>query len=163
MSSRKKLINDLEKLSQQFIFPQKRTVLLASLKGERNKWHSWVAQIKGILDNLNEVEAMKFSGLALLVEQAPDIKFYQDKLEKYLVGKSAYYKYYDFEDNKPKTDEKIKELWINKFFRCLISPSFVGVLLVLIFVGFIIWFYLDRASCLEFVNMIAQPFLKAIK
>lgn len=163
MSSRKKLIQDLEKLSQQFISPQKRAVLLNSLKGERSKWNSWAAQIKGILTNLSEAEAMKFSGLVLLMEQAPEIKFYQDKLEKYLIDKTAYYKYYDFEDKKSPTGDKTKELWINKISRCLISPSFVGVLLILLFIGFILWFYLDRESCLEFVNMIAQPFLKAIK
>jgi hypothetical protein len=163
MSSRKKLISDLEKLSQQFISPQKRAALLESLKGERSKWHSWSAQINGILKNLNEVEAMKFSGLVMLMEQAPEIKFYQEKLEKYLIGRAAYYKYYDFEEKKSQTDDKTKELWLNKIFRCLISPSFVGILVILLFLGFILWFYLDRESCLRFAEMIAQPFLKAIK
>jgi len=163
MSSRKKLINDLEKFSQQFISPQKREVLLESLKGDRGKWHSWSAQITGILNNLNEVDGMKFSGLVMLMEQAPEIKFYQEKLEKYLIGRAAYYKYYDFEDKKSPDEAKTRDLWLNKIFRCLISPSFVGILVILLLVGFILWFYLDRGSCLEFVNMIAQPFLKAIK
>ncbi|MBU2472761.1 hypothetical protein KKE74_01885, partial [Patescibacteria group bacterium] len=110
-------------------------------------------------------EAIKFAGLLLLLEQNPDSRFYQDNLKKFLIDKVEFYKYYDFslEEKLDKMEKSERKLWISKFFRLFISRSFLGILILILIIAFIGWFYLDRESCLEFVDKIIQPFLKAIR
>jgi len=145
--------------------PEKRKALLVSLKEDKTKWFLWASQMKGILKNLDRTEAVKFSGLLLLLEQNPDSRFYQNKIKKFLIDKIEFYKYYDFalEKKLAEKEGERKKLWTSKILRLFISRSFLGILILVLIVGFIIWFYLDKESCLEFVKKVIQPFLKAIK
>lgn len=165
MSSKKKLVKKLEKLSQKFLEIENRKELLNSLKEDKTKWFQWSSEVKIILENINNTEAIKFAGLLLLLEQNPDSRFYQDNLKKFLIDKVEFYKYYDFslEEKLDKMEKSERKLWISKFFRLFISRSFLGILILILIIAFIGWFYLDRESCLEFVDKIIQPFLKAIR
>jgi len=165
MLSKKKLAQELETLAKKFLLPKKRKILLDSLKGDKTKWFFWVSELKGILKNLDKSEAVKFSALLIFLKQNPDSRFYQDKMKKFLVDKVEFYKYYDFSLEKKLTKEERarQKLWISKIFRLFISRSFLGILILVLVLGFIAWFYLDRESCLEFVNKVVQPFLKAIR
>jgi len=165
MASKKKLAKELEKLSERFLDKEKRKALLDSLVNDRTRWFRWVAEMKGLFKNLDKAEAVKFSGLVLLLEQKPESKFYRNNLKKFLVNKVEFYKYYDFSlEKKLAAKEKAqKKLWISKTFRLFISRSFLGILILVLIVGFILWFYTDRESCLEFVKGVVGPFLKAIR
>jgi len=165
MLSKKKLAKELETLAKKFLLPKKRKILLDSLKGDKTKWFFWVSELKGILKNLDKSEAVKFSALLIFLKQNPDSRFYQDKMKKFLVNKVEFYKYYDFSlERKLTKEEKARQkLLISKIFRLFISRSFLGILILVLVLGFIAWFYLDRESCLEFVNKVIQPFLKAIR
>ena len=165
MPSKKKLAKELEKLSNKFLEKDKREELLGSLNNDKTEWFRWVSEIKGIFKNISGPEAIKFSALILLLEQSPGSSFHQDNLKKFLINKTEYYKYYDFSlDEKLAQKERSEQkLWISKFFRLFISRSFLGILILCLILGFIIWFYVDRESCLEFVNGVVQPFLKAIR
>ena len=165
MPSKRKLVQELETLAKKFLLPKKRKLLFVSLKGDKTEWFFWVSQLKEILKNLNKSEAVKFSGLLIFLEQNPDSRFYQDKMKKFLVNKVEFYKYYDFslEKKMSKEERARQKLWISKIFRLFISRSFLGILILVLILCFIGWFYLDRESCLEFVNKVIQPFLKAIR
>jgi len=165
MPSKKKLAKELEKLSKQFLIKDKRKTLLDSLENDRTEWFRWTAEMKGLLKNLDKAEAIKFSGLILLLEQKPKSRFYQNNLKKFLVAKVEFYKYYDFslEKKLAQKEKTEKKLWISKIFRLFISRSFLGILILALIIGFIVWFYVDRESCLEFVQGVVGPFLKAIK
>ena len=165
MPSKRKLAQELETLAKKFLLPKKRKILLDSLKGDKIKWLFWVSELKGILKNLDQSKAVKFSALLIFLEQNPDSRFYQDKMKKFLVNKVEFYKYYDFslEKKLAKEERTRQKLWISKTFRLFISRSFLGILILVLILGFIAWFYLDRESCLEFVNKVIQPFLKAIR
>jgi len=165
MLSKKKLAKELEALAEKFLLPKKRKILLDSLKGDKTKWFFWVSELKGILKNLDKSEAVKFSALLIFLKQNPDSRFYQDKMKKFLVNKVEFYKYYDFSLERKLTKEERarQKLLISKIFRLFISRSFLGILILVLVLGFIAWFYLDRESCLEFVNKVIQPFLKAIR
>jgi hypothetical protein len=164
MLSKKKLVKELKKLSQKFLEPKRRKALLISLKGDKTKWFLWTSQMKGVLKNLDRAEAIKFSGLLLLLEKNPSSRLYQDKMKKFLIDKIEFYKYYDFSLEKKLAEKKItsKNLWTSKILRLFISRSFLGILILFLILGFIAWFYLDRESCLEFVKKVIQPFLKSI-
>ena len=165
MSSNKKLAKRLEELSNKFLNKESRKVLLDSLENDKTEWFTWLAEMKGIFKNINNNEAMKFSALILLLQQNSKSDFHQNNLKKFLIDKVEYYKYYDFSLDKElaKKERNEKKIWINKFFRLFISRSFLGIIIIVLILGFIVWFYLDRQSCLEFVNGVVQPFLKAIK
>ncbi len=165
MVSKKKLANGLSKQAWRFVEGKERKKLLNSLKKDKTDWFFWVSEMKGILKNLNKTEAVKFGGLILLLEQKPDSVFYQNKLKRFLISQIEFYKYYDFSlEKKLKQKERSeKKLWISKTFRLFISRSFLGMLILALIVGFIVWFYLDRESCLEFVKGVVGPFLKAIR
>jgi len=165
MPSKRKLAKELEILSKKFLLPKKRKILLASLKGDKTEWFFWVSQMKGLLKNLDKSEAVKFSGLLLLLEQNPDKRFYQNRMKKFLVNKVEFYRYYDFSLEKKLSglERNRKKLWISKVFRLFISRSFLGMLILVLILSFIVWFYIDRESCLEFVKGVVQPFLKAIR
>jgi len=165
MASKRKLAKELAILSKKFLEPKKRKALLISLKGDKTKWFLWTSQMKGALKNLDRAEAVKFSGLLLLLEQKPESRFYQDKIKKFLVDKTEFYKYYDFtlERKLAEKEGERKKLWTSKILRLFISRSFLGILILVLIIGFIAWFYLDRESCLEFVKKVIQPFLKAIQ
>jgi len=165
MASGKRLAKELEKLSRQFLDHEKRKKLLNSLVGDRTEWFKWVAEMKGLLKNMDKAEAVKFSGLVLLLERKPKSKFCRDNLKKFLVNKVEFYKYYDFslEKRLAAKEKAQKKLWISKTFRLFISRSFLGILILVLIVGFILWFYTDRESCLEFVKGVVGPFLKAIR
>lgn len=165
MPSKRKLVKELEKLSAKFLQLEERKELLVSLKKDKTKWFFWVSQMKGLLKNISQTEAVKFSGLVLLIEQNPKSRFYQDKMKKFLISKLEFYKYYDFslEKKLAKQEKTQKKIWISKIFRLFISRSFLGILILVLIVGFILWFYLDRESCLDFVKGVVGPFLKAIK
>lgn len=162
MGGEKKIVKELDRVSKNFLSSRERDELLKSLKSDKSEWFVWISQMKGILKNINKADAIKFSGLVMLLEQNPDNKFYQEKLKKFLIDRVSFYRYYDFSP-KDKIDSKKKEMLITKIFRCLISRSFVGILLIILIVAFVAWFYLDRESCLFFVRTIIEPFLKAIK
>jgi len=108
---------------------------------------------------------LNFSGLLLLLEQKPDSNFYQNNLKRFLIDRIEFYKYYDFslEKKLAQKERSEKKIWISKFFRLFISRSFLGILILVLILGFIVWFYTDRESCLEFVNGVVGPFLKAIR
>ena len=165
MSSNKKLAKRLEELSNKFLNKESRKVLLDSLENDKTEWFTWLAEMKGIFKNINNNEAMKFSALILLLQQNSKSDFHQNNLKKFLIDKVEYYKHYDFSLDKElaKKERNEKKIWINKFFRLFISRSFLGIIIIVLILGFIVWFYLDRQSCLEFVNGVVQPFLKAIK
>lgn len=165
MSRKQELAKNLEKVSKKFLDLDKRKELLASLRGDKTEWFQWSAEIKNIFKNLDKTEAVKFSALVLAVEQKPDSRFCIDQLKKFLIEKAEFYKYYDFklEGDLKKIKGKSKNLWISKVLRLFISRSFLGILILILILGFIIWFYTDRESCLEFVNGVVGPFLKAIK
>ena len=165
MPSKKKLVKELEKFSKEFLDSKKRKVLLNSLEGEKTEWFFWVSRMKGILKNIDKAEAIKFAGLLLMLEQNSDSKFHQDNLKKFLINKVEFYKHYDFslEKELAKQEKNRKKIWITKTFRLFISRSFLGILILILIISFIVWFYLDRESCLEFVNGVVQPFLKAIR
>lgn len=165
MLSDKKLAKELEKLAEKFLDQEKRKELFDSLKGDKTEWFCWTSEIKNIFKHLDKSEGLKFSGLLLLLEQNSDSQFYQNNLKKFLIDKVEFYKYYDFDLDKKLTEKERseKKIWISKFFRLFISRSFLGILILCLIIGFILWFYLDRESCLEFVNGVVGPFLKAIK
>jgi len=165
MPSKNKLAKELEKLSKKFLDKDKRKVLLDSLRNDKTEWFVWVAQMKGILKNIENNEAIKFSGLLLLLEQNPESDFHQNNFKKFLIDKSEFYKHYDFslEEELAKKERSEQKIWVSKFFRLFISRSFLGILILVLIVSFIVWFYLDRESCLEFVNGVVGPFLKAIR
>ena len=165
MSSKNKLAKELEKLSKKFLEKENRKELLGSLKDDKIEWFVWISQMKGILKNIDNSEAIKFSGLLLLLEQNPDSNFHQNNLKKFLIDKSEFYKHYDFslEEELSKKEKSEKKIWISKFFRLFISRSFLGILILVLIIAFIVWFYIDRESCLEFVNGVVGPFLKAIR
>ena len=85
MPSKRKLAKELEKLSKKFLDSEQRKKLLISLKGDKTEWFMWVAEIKNILKNIDKTEAIKFSGLLLLLEQGPDSNFHKDNLNKFLI------------------------------------------------------------------------------
>ncbi len=165
MPSKRKLARELEKLSVRFLEPKQQKALLASLAGDKTDWFVWVSQMKGLLKNLDRTEAVKFTGLLLLLEQNPESDFHQNNLKKFLINKIEFYKYYDFSLEKKLAEKKRtgKNLWISKILRLFISRSFLGMLILVLVLGFILWFYIDRESCLEFVKAVIGPFLKAIK
>jgi len=165
VNSKEKLAKELEKLSKKFINEEKRKKLLNSLKNDKTKWFMWSAEMKNILKNLDKVESVKFSAFILALEQKPNSKFCQNQLKKFLIEKTEFYKYYDFklEKDLKKIKGKSKNLWISKILRLFISRSFLGILILFLILGFIVWFYIDRDTCLDFVDKIIQPFLKAIK
>jgi len=164
-NSKKKLAKELEKLSKKFINKEQRRELLDSLNKDKTKWFMWSAQMKNILKGLNKTEAVKFSAFTLTLEQKPRSKFCQDQLKKFLIEKTEFYKYFDYGLEKDLKDskDKRKNLWISKILRLFISRSFLGILILGLILGFIVWFYIDRDTCLDFVDKIIQPFLKAIK
>ncbi|MFH1671777.1 MAG: hypothetical protein ABH889_03345 [Candidatus Portnoybacteria bacterium] len=165
MSSKEKTAKELEKLSKRFLAKDTRKVLLDSLENDKTEWFTWVSQIKAVLRSLSKAENAAFSGLALLMEQRPKSNFHQDNLKRFLISKAEYYRHYDFSLEKQLKREKEKRgnLWISKVLRLFISRSFLGILILVLILGFILWFYLDRESCLEFVQKVIQPFLKAIR
>ncbi|MBU1563917.1 hypothetical protein KKF83_02550 [Patescibacteria group bacterium] len=165
MASKNKLAKKLEKLSKKFLEKDDRKVLLDSLKNDKTEWFTWISQMKGILKNIDNNEAIKFSGLLLLLKQSPDSDFHQNNLKKFLIDKVEFYKHYDFslEEELVKKETSQNKIWVSKFFRLFISRSFLGILILVLIVSFIVWFYLDRESCLEFVNGVVGPFLKAIR
>jgi len=165
MPSKKKLVQELEILAEKFLLSKERKLLLDSLKGDKTEWFFWVSQMKNILKNLSQAEAVKFSALLIFLEQNPDKRFYQNKMKKFLINKVEFYKYYDFSLEKKLSQEERtqKKLWISKIFRLFISRSFLGILILVLILGFIAWFYLDRESCIEFVKAVVQPFFKAIR
>jgi len=165
VNSKEKLAKEFEKLSKKFINKEKRKELLDSLKKDKTEWFRWSAEIKNILKNLNKVESVKFSAFILAIEQKPESEFCKNRLKKFLIEKTEFYKYYDFklERDLKKIKGKSKNLWISKILRLFISRSFLGILILVLILGFIVWFYIDRDTCLDFVDKIIQPFLKAIK
>lgn len=165
MFSKKKLAKEFRALAKSFLVLEKRKMLLASLRGEKSKWFAWSSQVKNILKRLDRAEAVKFSGFILLLEQNPESRTYQDTVKRFLADKVEYYKYYDFGLEKKLAKEKgVKSVfWTGKIFRLFISRSFLGIIIILLIVSFIVWFYIDRESCLEFVGKVVQPFLKAVK
>ncbi len=165
MASKDKLAKKLEKLSNRFLKKDKRKFLLSSLKNDKTDWFVWVAEMKGVFKNIDKVESVKFSTLILLLQQDPDSDFHEDNLKKFLIDKVEFYKHYDFSLEKEliKKEKAQKKIWISKFFRLFISRSFLGILILILIVAFIVWFYLDRESCLEFVDGVVGPFLKAIR
>ena len=160
-----KLAKKLEKLSKKFLEQDTRKELLNSLKDDKTDWFVWVSQMKGILKNIDNNEAIKFSGLLLLLKQSPDSNFHQNNLKKFLIDKVEFYKHYDFslEEELTKKERNQKKIWISKFFRLFISRSFLGILILVLIIAFVVWFYIDKESCFEFVNGVIGPFLKAIK
>ncbi|MEA3464206.1 MAG: hypothetical protein U9R14_04005 [Patescibacteria group bacterium] len=165
MLSKKKLAKELEKLAGKFVEPKERGALFESLKGDKTEWFQWVSRMKMILKRLDKTDALKFSGLLLLLEQNSESRFHQDNMKKFLIEKTEFYKYYDFSLDKELNRQKMarKKLWISKILRLFISRSFLGILIlgaVLVFIG---WFYADRESCLEFVQKVVGPFFKAIR
>ena len=164
-NSKEKLAKEFENLSKKFINKEKRNELLDSLKNDKTKWFMWSAEMKNILKNLNKTEAIKLSAYILAIEQKPESIFCNNKLKKFLIEKTEFYKYYDFklEKDLKKIKGKNKNLWISKILRLFISRSFLGILILLLILGFIVWFYIDRNTCLDFVDKVIQPFLKAIK
>ncbi len=165
MTSKKKIVKELGKLSNKFLNKDDRIGLLSSLKGDKTEWFTWVSQMKGIFKNIDNSDSIKFSGLLLLLEQKPDSNFYQNNLKRFLIDRIEFYKYYDFslEKKLAQKERSEKKIWISKFFRLFISRSFLGILILVLILGFIVWFYTDRESCLEFVNGVVGPFLKAIR
>jgi len=164
-NSKEKLAKEFEKLSEKFINKEKRKVLLNSLNKDKTEWFRWSAEIKNILKSLGETDIIKFSAFVLALEQKSDSKFCKNQLKKFLIEKTEFYKYYDFKLDKDLKNikAKSKNLWTSKIMRLFISRSFLGILILLLILGFIVWFYIDRETCLEFVDKIIQPFLKAIK
>ena len=164
-NSKEKLAKQFEKNSKKFINKEKRKDLLFSLKKDRTDWFVWSAEAKNILKNLDKTEAVKFSALCLALEQRPESEFHQNNLKKFLIEKSKFYKYFDFklEKDLKKIKGKNKNIWTSKILRLFISRSFLGILILVLILGFILWFYIDRENCLDFVDKIIQPFLKAIK
>jgi len=164
-NSKEKLAKELENLSEKFIEQEKRKVLLESLENDKTEWFRWSAEIKNILKNLDKIEAVKLSALTLALEQKSESEFCQNTLKKFLIEKTEFYKYYDFklEKDLKNIKAKSKNLWTSKIMRLFISRSFLGILILLLILGFIVWFYIDRENCLDFVDKIIQPFLKAIK
>lgn len=164
MFSKKKLAGEFEKAAQKFLKLRSREVLLASLEKDRSDWLAWASEIKTILKHLDTTDAVKFAGLLLLFEQNPDSRFHSDNIKKFLIDKIEFYKYYDFDlENKlAQEQKKSQDIWVSKVLRLFISRSFLGILILVLILGFIGWFYLDRASCLEFVRSVVQPLLKPI-
>jgi len=165
MASKRILAKKLEKTAKKFFDKNSRKKLLESLKGDKTEWFYWSSEIKKILEILDKSDAIKFSGLLLLLERGPESSFHQNNLKKFLIDKIEYYKYYDFslEKKLAEKERSSKKLWISKIFRLFISRSFLGILILVLIISFIGWFYLDRESCLEFVRGVLQPFLKAIR
>jgi len=165
MVSQKEKTEEFEKIAQRFLEPKDREGLLSSLAGDKTDWFRWVSQLKGVLKNIDKMDAAKFSGLILLLERKPASQFHQDNLKKFLIGKTEFYRNYDFSLDEKLSQEKRKrgDLWISKVLRLFISRSFLGMLILVLILGFILWFYLDRESCLEFVDRVVGPFLKALK
>src|SRR3989339_980241 len=96
MSSPKEKAKEFESVAQKFLEPKEREELLGSIKKDKTDWFRWVSQIKGALKNLSKMEAAKFSGLILLLEQKPTSQFHQDNLKKFLIEKTEFYRNYDF-------------------------------------------------------------------
>lgn len=165
MASKRKLVKELEKLAEKFIKPKERGVLFESLKKDKTEWFQWVSQMRMILKGLDKMDALKFSGLLMLLEQNIESQFHQDNMKKFLIEKTEFYKYYDFSLDKELNKQRMEKrnLWTSKVLRLFISRSFLGILILVLILGFIGWFYIDRESCLEFVQKVIGPFLKAIQ
>ncbi len=165
MPSKKRLVKKLEKLANEFLKPDKRKALLESLRGDKTDWFLWCSKIKAVMKNIDTLEATKLTGYLLLLEKKPKSKFRQDNLKRYLINQVEFYKHYDFTLEQKLRQRKYatKKLWTSKILRLFISRSFLGLILVGLIIGFIFWFYLDRAGCLEFVRGVVGPFLKAIR
>lgn len=164
-NTKRKLATKLEKTAKKFLDENTRKELLKSLKGDKTDWFYWKSGTKRILENLDKSDAIKFAGLLLLFENNSGSRFHRNNLKKFLIDKIEYYKYYDFslEKKLAEKEKSSKKLWISKIFRLFISRSFLGMLILALIVSFIAWFYLDRASCLEFVRQVVGPFLKGIR
>lgn len=160
-----KLAKELEKTTKKFLDENTRKELLKSLKGDKTDWFYWTSETKRILKILDKSDAIKFAGLLLLFESNSKSRFHRNNLKKFLIDKIEYYKYYDFslEKKLAEKEKSSKKLWISKVFRLFISRSFLGMLILALIVSFIAWFYLDRASCLEFVRKVVGPLLRGIK
>lgn len=165
MASKKRLVKDLEKNSRKFLDKDQRKILLDSLKKDKTKWYEWVYCLKAIFKNLDKIETAQFAGLTFLLEQNQKSDFHKNNLNKFLIDKVEYYRHYDFslERELTKEEKKRKKIWISKVMRLFISRSFLGILILLLILAFILWFYIDRESCLEFVREVVDPFLKAIR
>lgn len=165
MAKEAQLAKELEKIVKKFLDENTRKVLFKSLKGDKTEWFYWVSEIKRILEKLSKSDANKFTALLLLLETGPKSRFHQNNLKKFLIDRIEYYKYYDFGVDRElaKKEKTSKKIWISKIFRLFISRSFLGILILVLIVGFILWFYLDRESCLEFVQKVVSPFIKGIK
>ena len=165
MASKKKLVKELEKLAEKFIEPKERGALFVSLKGDKTEWFQWVSRMRMVLKGLDKADALKFSGLLLLLGQNTESRFHLDNMKKFLIEKTEFYKYYDFSLDKELNKQKLarKKLWTSKILRMFISRSFLGILILIMVLGFIGWFYADKESCLEFVQSGVGPFFKAIK
>ncbi len=165
MASKKNLAKELEKLTEKFVEPKERGILFESLKKDKTEWFQWVSRMRMILKGLDKTDALKFSGLLLLLGQNTESRFYQDNMKKFLIEKAEFYKYYDFSLDKELNKQKMarKNLWTSKILRLFISRSFLGILILAAVLGFIGWFYADRESCLEFVQKVVGPFFKAIR
>lgn len=165
MASKKKLVKELEKLTEKFVEPKERGALFESLKKDKTEWFQWVSQMRMILKGLDKTDALKFSGLLIFLEQDNESRFHQDNMKKFLIEKTEFYKYYDFSLDKELNKQKMarKNLWTSKILRLFISRSFLGILILVLVLVFIGWFYADRESCLEFVQKVVGPFFKAIR
>lgn len=165
MASKKKLVKELEKLTEKFIKPEERGILFESLKKDKTEWFQWVSQMRLILKVLDKTDALRFSGLLMFLEQDSDSRFHQNNMKKFLIEKTEFYKYYDFSLDKELNKQKMarKNLWTSKILRLFISRSFLGILILVLVLVFIGWFYADRESCLEFVQKVVGPFFKAIR
>lgn len=165
MAKETQLAKELEKIVKKFLDKETREKLLASFKKDKTEWFYWTSEIKRILEKLNKADANKFAGLLLLFETDSKSQFYQNNLKKFLIDRIHYYKYYDWgaERELDKKEKTSKKIWISKILRLFISRSFLGVLILILIVAFILWFYLDREGCLEFVQKVVSPFIKGIK
>ena len=165
MLSKKKLAKELGVLAGRFVEPKERGVLFDSLRGDKTEWFRWVSGMRMVLKGLDKADALKFSGLLLLLEKDAESRFHQDNMKKFLIEKTEFYKYYDFSLDKELNKQKAarKNLWTSKILRLFISRSFLGILILAVVLGFIAWFYADRESCLEFVQKVVGPFFKAIR
>ena len=163
MPFKEKLVKRLEEIAGDFLDKQKQEGLIAAMRRKDTGWVVWKSQIQGVLKNLSQIDYLKFRAILLFLEQRADASSIS-QTESFLIERIEFYKDYDFKKEEKKEAEKEKKniIFIEKFFRILVSRAFLGILVLGMVIGFIFWFYFDREAVIEFSNKILKLFLRVV-
>ena len=162
MPFKEKLVKKLEEIAGDFLDRGRREGLLAAMKSRETGWIVWKSEVQGLLKNLNYSDYLKFRTFLFLLEKSSDEDNVK-RMEEFLIERIEFYKHHDFKKDEEfeKKAEETREHFSDKFFRILISRSFLGILVLGTALFFIGWYYLDRPGAIEFSEKILKLFLRA--